>query len=395
MPQPATLAVAPAPAPRPIRVMIVDDAVVVRSLLSRWLEAAEGMEVVAVLRNGAEAVAAIDRVKPDVVLLDVEMPNLDGAAALPQLLRKWPAANIIVSSAVTSGDPAVFIRCLQLGAADCIAKPSAARSATFRQEIVEKVRTLGLRAQRASGPAPAGPASLAPVAPVPAAVTPAASPSLAPVEARAPAVHQTDVCALRPMTRARPRILAIGASTGGPNAVTDFLRLCGPALEQIPVIVTQHMPKIFTTIFADHLQRQLSVEVSEAACGDVVRPGRVLVAPGGRHLRLVREGSKVLAATDEGSPVNFCRPSVDVIFGSIAPIYGASALAVVLTGMGADGLLGAASIVDAGGNVFAQDQATSVVWGMPGAVAKRGLCAAIEPVEELARLVRTGVGVPE
>ncbi len=119
----------------------------------------------------------------------------------------------------------------------------------------------------------------------------------------------------------------------------------------------------------------------------------MLVAPGGRHLRLVREGNQVLAATDEGSPVNFCRPSVDVIFGSVAAIYGASALAVVLTGMGADGLAGAASIVESGGNVFAQDQATSVVWGMPGAVAKRGLCAAIEPVEELARLVRNGVGV--
>jgi two-component system chemotaxis response regulator CheB len=364
--------------------MIVDDAVVVRGLLARWLEAAGGMEVVAVLRNGSEAVATIDRVKPDVVLLDVEMPNMDGAAALPQLLRKWPSANIIVSSAVPTGHAEIFIRCLQLGAADCIAKPKAARSATFRREIVEMVQTLGLRAQRATTPPPT---AAPPTVPPPVEVAPAR------VEARA-TVPPPEGCALRPMNRARTRILAIGASTGGPNAVTDFLRLCGPALEQIPVIVTQHMPKIFTTIFAEHLQRQLSVEVSEAAPGDIVRPGRVLVAPGGRHLRLVREGSSVLAMTDEGSPVNFCRPSVDVLFGSVAAIYGASALAVILTGMGADGLAGAASIIEAGGNVFAQDQATSVVWGMPGAVAKRGLCAAIEPVEELARLVRVGVGVP-
>ncbi len=374
--------------------MIVDDAVVVRGLLQRWLDAAGGMEVVAVLRNGAEAVAAIDRVKPDVVLLDVEMPGLDGAAALPQLLRRWPSANVIVSSAVTSSDAEVFVRCLQLGAADCIAKPSAARNATFRRDIVEMVRTLGLRAQRAAGLAPMAaaplPPAISPAAPV---YLTAATPPLAAVEPRAPAPHLPESGLLRPMTRARPRILAIGASTGGPNAVTDFLRFCGPALAHLPVIITQHMPKIFTTIFADHLQRQLSVEVSEAASGDIVRPGRVLVAPGGRHLRLVREGSNVLTMTDEDSPVNFYRPSVDVTFNSVAAIYGASALAVVLTGMGADGLAGATSIVEAGGNVFAQDQATSVVWGMPGVVAKRGLCAAIEPVEELARLVRTGVGV--
>lgn len=377
----ASLAVVQAPAPRPIRVMIVDDAVVVRGLLSRWLADAGDMEVVAVLRSGAEAVATIDRVKPDVVVLDVEMPELDGPTALPQLLRKWPAASVIVSSAVKSTQTSLFIRCLDLGASDCIAKPSATRNATlsstYRREIVEKVRMLGLRAQHRARPA-------APE-PVPAAVPP--------IAAAARPSGPREACLLRPMTRVAPRILAIGASTGGPNAVTEFLRLCGPALERIPVVVTQHMPKIFTTIFADHLQRQLEVEVSEAASGDIVRPGRVLVAPGGRHLRLVRDGSSVLAATDEGSPVNFCRPSVDVIFGSVAAIYGASALAVVLTGMGADGLAGASSIVEAGGNVFAQDEATSVVWGMPGVVAKRGLCAAIEPVEELARLVRTGVGV--
>ncbi len=384
----ATLAAAPPPAPRPIRVMIVDDAVVVRGLLSRWLSAAGGMEVVAVLRSGAEAVASIERVKPDVVVLDVEMPDLDGAAALPQLLRKWPAANVIVSSAVASSEAEVFVRCLDLGAADCIAKPSASRNATFRREIIEMVRTLGLRAQRAMASAPLH-ASVAPAPPA----APAAAAPLAAVEAHPSVPHPPKGCVLRPMTRTMPRILVIGASTGGPNAVTEFLRHCGPALERLPVIVTQHMPKIFTTIFAEHLQRQLPVEVSEAAPGDIVRPGRVLIAPGGRHLRLVREGSAVLAATDEGSPVNFCRPSVDVIFGSVAAIYGASALAVVLTGMGADGLAGATSIVEAGGNVFAQDQATSVVWGMPGVVAKRGLCAAIEPVEELARLVRTGVGV--
>ncbi len=378
-----SLAAAPAPAQRPIRVMIVDDAVVVRGLLSRWLTDAGGMEVVAVLRSGAEAVATIDRVKPDVVVLDVEMPDLDGASALPLLLHKWPAACVIVSSAVKSTQAGVFVRCLDLGASDCIAKPSATRNATlsstFRREIIEKVRMLGLRAQRAKAPAP----QPSPFTPLP----------VMAAEARPAVDRHAETYALRPMTRNAPRILAIGASTGGPNAVTEFLRHCGPALERLPVIVTQHMPKIFTTIFADHLQRQLPVEVKEAAPGDIVRAGRVLVAPGGRHLRLVRDGAHVLAATDEGSPVNFCRPSVDVIFGSVASIYGASALAVVLTGMGADGLAGAASIVEAGGNVFAQDEATSVVWGMPGVVAKRGLCAAIEPVEELARLVRTGVGV--
>ena len=266
----------------------------------------------------------------------------------------------------------VFLRCLDLGATDCIAKPSTNRDVTistdFQREILEKIRTLGRRNLRGKGIVWSGDAPTA-------------------------GLRRADDCALRPLVRFLPRVLAIGASTGGPNAVIEMLKRCGPALQHFPVLVTQHMPKMFTSFFADHLRRQLSVDVSEAVAGDVLRPGRVLVAPGGRHMRLIRDGSAVLIVLDDGPPVNFCRPSVDVTFQSVAEIYGAASLGVILTGMGSDGLAGSTAIVESGGNIFAQDEATSVVWGMPGVVAKRGLCSAVEPVEGLARLIKTSVGV--
>jgi len=356
---------------RPIRVMIVDDAVVVRGLLSRWLAEAGGIEVVSTHRSGAEAVAAIERVRPDVVLLDIEMPDMDGVTALPLMLRKLPSIIVIVASTLTTRNAEISLRCLDLGATDYIAKPSTNRDVTFstdfRRDIVDKVRALGARALRGQPPQTRG----QPIAPAP--VAPG--------------------CALRPLARSAPRILTIGASTGGPNAVAEFLRHCGRAVERLPVLVTQHMPKMFTAMFADHLNRQLSLDVREATSGERLQPGRVLVAPGGRHLRLVRDGSTVRSLVDDGPPVNFCRPSVDVTFASATEVYGGATLAVMLTGMGSDGLAGAEAVVANGGSVLAQDEATSVVWGMPGAVARRGLCAAVEPVEGLARIVKAAVGI--
>jgi two-component system chemotaxis response regulator CheB len=366
---------------RPIRVMIVDDAVVVRGLLSRWLTEAEGIEVVSTHRTGAEAVSAIDRVQPDVILLDIEMPDMDGITALPLLLKKRPATTIIVASTLTTRNADISLRCLDLGAMDYIAKPSTNRDVTFgtdfRREIVEKVKTLGGRTVHGYLPHRQGLAA-----------APAATPR---TQARAAAnglpVH------LRPFSRIAPRIIAIGASTGGPHAITEVLRHCRSAVERVPVLIIQHMPTMFTTMFADHLRRHLEIDVAEASSGEIVKRGKVYIAPGGKHFRLELKAGAVHAVIDDTPPVNFCRPSVDVTFQSVCQVFGSATLGVILTGMGSDGLIGAGEIAERGGSVIGQDEETSVVWGMPGVVARAGLCAAVGPPESLAAVINARVGV--
>jgi two-component system, chemotaxis family, protein-glutamate methylesterase/glutaminase len=368
---------------RLIRVMIVDDAVVVRGLLSRWLTDAGGIEIASTHRTGAEAVAAIDRVKPDVILLDIEMPDMDGITALPLLLDKQPTTTVIVASTLTTRNADISLRCLDLGAMDYIAKPSTNRDVTFstdfRREIIAKVMALGQRTVRGFLPRAQG----------------HAGPSF--VERRrlagAPLPPPTDLSyTLRPFAKVTSRVLTIGASTGGPNAVTELLKLCQPAIQRMPVIIAQHMPTMFTGMFADHLKRLLSLDAKEARHGEPVEKGRIYVAPGGKHLRLEKSAAAVRIVIDDAPPINFCKPSVDLTMSSISKIYGPGALGVMLTGMGSDGMRGAVDIVEAGGNVIAQDEASSVVWGMPGAVAKRGLCAAVEPIDRLARIVNMTAG---
>jgi two-component system, chemotaxis family, protein-glutamate methylesterase/glutaminase len=370
VPKPATA--------RPIRVMIVDDAVVVRGLLSRWLSEAGDIEIASTHRTGAEAVAAIDRVQPDVILLDIEMPDMDGITALPLLLKKKPSTTVIVASTLTTRNADISLRCLELGAMDYIAKPSTNRDVTFssdfRREIIEKVRALGGRTLRGFLPKRQGLA---------------ASPE------RPRLAHDTAPTAnlpLRPMTRISPQVLVIGASTGGPNAITELLRLCRPTIQRLPIIIVQHMPTMFTSMFAGHLRRLLSVDASEAQHGEPIERGRVYVAPGGKHLRIERQGQGIRAVIDNAPPVNFCKPSVDMTLQSVSQVYGAAVLGVMLTGMGSDGAQGAATLVEKGGNMLAQDEASSIVWGMPGVVAKRGICAAVEPVEGLAKIINSCAG---
>jgi two-component system, chemotaxis family, protein-glutamate methylesterase/glutaminase len=367
--------------PRPIRVMIVDDAVVVRGLLSRWLTEAGGIEVASTHRTGAEAVDAIERVQPDVILLDIEMPDMDGITALPLLLRKRPTTTVIVASTLTTRNAQISLRCLDLGAMDYVAKPSTNRDVTFsvdfRREIIDKIRTLGMRTVRGFLPRKQGLAE-----------RPLDRPGIARVSS------PTDAAVtLRPLVRAQPRILVIGASTGGPNAITELLRACRPAIDRMPIVIAQHMPAMFTAMFADHLKRLLGIDCREAVDGEMIVSGRLYIAPGGKHLRVERSGHGARAVIDESPPVNFCKPSVDMTMSSVSKAFGAGVLGIVLTGMGSDGLRGASDIVAGGGNILAQDEASSVVWGMPGVVAKRGLCAAIAPVDQLARIVNTSAGV--
>jgi two-component system chemotaxis response regulator CheB len=349
--------------------MVADDSVVVRGLISRWIEAA-GYEVVASVANGRRAIEALDRVEPEIALLDLDMPELDGVSTLPRLLEKRPELLVVVISTLSQRNAAISLKCLSLGAVDYLPKPESNREVTtstsFRSELVTRLHALARRAGRS--PAPPLPARGAPpVAPPPAVPPPAA--------ARMPPVN--------------PRCLLIGASTGGPKAVGEVLSTLGPSLRRIPALVVQHMPPIFTAAFADHLSVQIGLPVKEAEHGEALTPGKVVVAPGGRHMGLSRAEGHAVVRLDDGPPVNFCRPAVDVLFQDAAAAFGASALAVVLTGMGADGLHGARKLVDAGATVLVQDEASSTVWGMPGSVAKAGLAHEILPLDAIAPAIRT------
>jgi two-component system chemotaxis response regulator CheB len=375
-----SLAFAPTPSPaadRRIRVMIVDDAVVIRGLFTRWVEAEPDLELVASLRTGREAVNQLERADPDVVVLDIDMPELDGMAALPQLLAKKPDLVVIMASTLTRRNAEISLRALSLGATDYIPKPDTSRevttSGTFRRELIEKIRQLGLRAKRFHAPA----------------LQPVVRPETKPATPRAVLQAPAHDIVLRPMPVMQPRVLLIGASTGGPQALNAVLGHIAGVFERVPVLITQHMPPTFTTILAEHLTRLINRPVHEAVDGEPVNAGGVYIAPGGKHMRVARHNGTAVIAIDDGPLVNFCKPAVDPLFASAAEVWGQKALALVLTGMGSDGLQGAKALVAAGGHVLAQDQASSVVWGMPGQVAHAGLVSAVLPLNDIApKLVR-------
>jgi two-component system chemotaxis response regulator CheB len=366
----------------PLRVMIVDDSVVIRGLISRWIGAEHDMEVAASLRTGLEAVNQLERINPDVAVLDIEMPELDGLSALPKLLAKKRDLVIIMASTLTRRNAEISFKALSLGAADYIPKPESTREASaadiFHHDLIQKIRHLGARLRKR--PAVASP-PLAPAAHAPLAREPAARASAA----AAPAVHATSSLSLatRPFSAQAPKVLLIGSSTGGPQALMALVAELGPVIDRFPVLITQHMPPTFTTILAEHLARTSRRPAHEAVDGEPVKAGRIYLAPGGRHMRVVRNGTDAAIALDDGPAVNFCKPAVDPLFTSAIEIWHGGILAVILTGMGSDGMRGGKDIVAAGGSVIAQDEASSVVWGMPGAAANAGICAAILPLNQI------------
>jgi two-component system chemotaxis response regulator CheB len=381
-----SLQAASATGPDLIRVMVVDDSIVVRGLLARWIEAEAGLEIVASLRSGREAIDHLARVDPDVVILDVDMPDIDGITALPLLLEKRPDLVVIMASSLTRRNAEVSLRSLSLGAADYIPKPGSthetASSNSFRRELIEKIRALGGRRKpvprsSASPWRAAGAAARADEQSGGAGLRHVPAPALLPSAEAA-------TLKLRPMPLAPPRILLIGSSTGGPQALGAIVSRIGPVIDQVPVLITQHMPPTFTTILAEILGRASGRPVHEAMDGETLRTGTIYIAPGGRHLRVTRRAGVPTVALDDGPQINFCKPAVDPMFSSAAETWGSSNLALVLTGMGSDGTRGAADIVAAGGSVIAQDEETSVVWGMPGSVAKAGLCSAVLPLDGIA-----------
>lgn len=369
----------------PLRVMIVDDSVVIRGLISRWIGAEHDMEVAASLRTGLEAVNQIERINPDVAVLDIEMPELDGISALPQLLAKKRDLVIIMASTLTRRNAEISFKALSLGAADYIPKPESTREASaadiFHHDLIQKIRHLGARLRRKPAVAspPLAPASSAPAARAPAVARPA-------VPAPAPAVHAPPSSlslSTRPFSTQAPKVLLIGSSTGGPQALMALVTELGPVIDRFPVLITQHMPPTFTTILAEHLARSSRKPAAEAVDGEPVKPGRIYLAPGGKHMRVARNGADVAIALDDGPAVNFCKPAVDPLFTSAIDIWHGNILSVILTGMGSDGMRGGKDVVAAGGSVIAQDEASSVVWGMPGAAANAGICAAILPLNQI------------
>ena len=363
--------------------MVVDDSAVIRGLISRWVASEPDMVVAASLRTGLEAVNQLDRVKPDVAVLDIEMPELDGISALPQLLAKKRDLVIIMASTLTRRNAEISFKALSLGAADYIPKPETTREPAaadiFHHDLIQKIRSLGAKLRRSGHVAPIhAPAS-------PPEKARAAQPRPMPV-AHPPLVR-------RAFSNQTPRVLVIGSSTGGPQALMTLVSDLGPVIDRFPVLITQHMPPTFTTILAEHLARSSRRPAHEAVEGEVVKAGQIYLAPGGRHMRVARHGTDAVIVLDNGPPVNFCKPAVDPLFISAIDVWQGATLALILTGMGSDGMRGGKDIVAAGGSVIAQDEATSVVWGMPGAAANAGICAAVLPLNQIApKIVRLFAG---
>lgn len=358
----------------PYRLMVVDDSAAIRGLLIRALETDPEVAVVASASNGKAALVVLERNDIEVVILDIEMPVMDGLTALPKLLAAKPGIKVIIASTLTRRGADISIRALAAGAADYLTKPgSLALSSAdqFKRDLLAKVKVLG----HASRTAVALRATHVPGAR-----------RLA--EVPLPEAAPRRVIALRPMAREVPEAIAIGASTGGPQALFAVLGQLKGGVRQ-PIFITQHMPATFTTILAEHIGRASNYPTREAVDGEPVVPGRIYVAPGDFHMTVetVARGSRIMRLSKE-PPENFCRPSVDPMLRSLGAAYGSRVLAIMLTGMGRDGLAGARALAQSGGTVIAQDEATSIVWGMPGAVAMAGVCSAVLPLAEIAPLVQ-------
>jgi two-component system chemotaxis response regulator CheB len=342
------------------RVLIVDDAVAIRRLLSEALASDPELEVAGVAANGRIGLAMISQTNPDVLVLDLEMPEMDGLQALALIRASYPKLPVIVFSALTHRGASATLDALALGANDYVTKPASAEGRgsaerMIREQLAPRLKVLGRHADGAMAR--------------PTAVSP---------DRRRPGRGAR-----------RPEIVSIGISTGGPNALASLLpRL--PADLAAPILIVQHMPRIFTRQLAERLNASSAIAVSEATTGQVVRPGQAVLAPGGWHLVAERHGDEVRVATHQEPPENSCRPAADVLFRSIARAFGPAALGVVMTGMGQDGLRGSEAIRAAGGQILAQDEESSVVWGMPGSVVRAGLADRVVSLDQLAaEIVRT------
>ncbi|MGN6507565.1 MAG: protein-glutamate methylesterase/protein-glutamine glutaminase [Tepidisphaeraceae bacterium] len=339
-----------------VRVLIVDDAVVIRRIVTDVLSADPQIEVIGAAANGKIGLARIAQLNPDLVTLDIEMPEMDGLQTLRELRKQHPRLPVIMFSTLTARGASATLDALAAGASDYVTKPAnvgsvAMAMSRIREELIPKIKAL---------------CGNKPAVPVPGAVRPA-----------------TIVRAAPSRGEGRIEAVVIGVSTGGPNALAEVI----PALPQdlpVPVLVVQHMPPVFTRLLAERLNQKSKVHVKEATAGEPALPGHVYVAPGDFHMTIESGPGGLRIGLHQDHPENSCRPAVDVLFRSAAGLLGPAVLGVVLTGMGQDGCRGAGCIRERGGSVIVQDEPTSVVWGMPGAVARAGLAEVMLPLSAMA-----------
>ena len=341
-----------------IRVLVVDDAVVMRKLISETLSRDPGIEVVGVAANGHIALQKIASLNPDILTLDVEMPEMDGITTVRKLRKTHPKLPVIMFSTLTSRCAAFTLEALAAGATDYVAKPSNVGNITecierLQHDLVAKIK-IHCR-------------HLVETLPVVAKFTTTATAKLA----------------VRPLTSVMAEVVCIGTSTGGPNALAEVFKNF-PADFPLPILIVQHMPPIFTAMLAERLNTHGSVKFHEGAEGQLVEPGHAYIAPGGKHMEVKRAGLTSVLHLTEAAPENSCRPAVDVLFRSAVAVYGEKILAVIMTGMGQDGFRGCELIRERGGQIVVQDEASSVVWGMPGCVAHAGLADKIVPLNQIA-----------
>jgi two-component system chemotaxis response regulator CheB len=334
--------------------MIVDDSPIARTVLSRMILSHEGFDIVATAGNAADALAALNTVQVDIVLLDVEMPGTSGLDALPDILRAGNGARVLIVSSLADDRAEASVRALALGAADTLPKPGTGTfGGHFSEILAGKLRAIG-RVHRGEEPAPVRPPEFEPV----------------PIK-------------LRAMPDYRLGCLALGASTGGLHALSEFLRALPPRIGA-PILITQHLPPVFMPFFARQIEAASGRLTTIAEDGMTLQPERILIAPGDAHIELYRHGSNVTVRLHRGPVSSGCKPSADPMFWSVGEAYGMSGLGVVFSGMGRDGLVGSARLVMSGGAVIVQDEESSSVWGMPRAVAEAGLACAVLPPAGLA-----------
>jgi len=367
-------------AARAVRILVVDDSAVMRSLLRSVVSAGEGMMVAGTAADGASALGCLESMRPDLILLDVEMPVMDGLVTLRQLRSRGHKMPVIMCSSLTQRGARVTIEALASGASDYVAKPTGqsgreAAVQSLARDLIPKIQAL--TRDRVPQAPPVLPGSPRMVSPAPR--SPLSPLALPPAPIRSQSIP------------GNPTVVVIGVSTGGPAALDVVL----PAL---PVLVVQHMPELFTSLLAERLNSRCALRVSEAVEGVPIAAGSVSIARGNWHLEAVSAagpGSLPTLRLTQGPLENHCRPAADVLFRSAARVYGSGVLAVVLTGMGSDGLNGCRVVREQGGSVLAQDQATSTVWGMPGAVANAGLANKILPLDSIApEIVRIAARIP-
>ncbi len=358
-----------------VRVMLVDDSAVIRGILSKTLESDPGIKVVNSVSNGEMAVSAIEKANPHIIILDIEMPVMDGLTALPKLLEICPDAKIIMFSSLTEKGASVTMKAMTLGAVECLVKPTSSQETgagtEFQKKLIDLIKVLVPQDQRTAGDE--------------AITVPRSSVAAAPI-ALGPTADNIVLQQGAHIYHGKPSIVAIGSSTGGPQALFEVIKSFKDF--DVPIVITQHMPATFTKILAEHIEQQTGVPTHEGAEGMAVEKGHAYVAPGGFHMKIVKNDEQLSIAIDSGPPENFCKPAVDPMFRSLIDIFDQKILGVILTGMGHDGLNSAKLLVEKGGRLIAQDEATSVVWGMPGAVAQAGICNAVMPLSEIGPHVR-------